>query len=144
MVSLHERYSDCEPFTVNDDPTLGELEEGASFRFFEDYQIWGPDKSGAVREALSQGLAVCIDVAGGSAQWQDYEHEKGALTNDGSPTDHYVTIIGCRGGHFFGHNSWGPDWGVWDAFVGSRGAFVADESVIEAASDIIVCVEHDE
>ncbi len=138
MLSLRDRYSDCDPATINEVPTLGALETAAGFTLLNDHQVasFGAQRLTDVCAALASGYPVCIDVAGGAAQFQNYT--RGVLHADGQPLDHYVCLMGYRVENgatvFEGHNSWGLDWGV-------AGTFDADESVIQAAGDLIVCVE---
>ena len=139
MVPLADRYSDADSATVNDLPTLGDLEDDSDFTFTNDYQIvaTGTTRIDLVKAALAGGSAVCFDVAGGSDQWQNYSG--GLLKGDGSPLDHYVVALGyttAGGFRVWGHNSWGALWGL-------GGAFEGDESLLHAAGDIIVCVEGD-
>ncbi len=136
MVGLPDRYSDCASETVNENPTLGELETSREFRLLDDYQIveTGSARIASVQHALAAGYPVCIDVAGGASQFQDYAGGVRMLTADGAPLDHYVCLVGYNASGFLGHNSWGEEWGY-------RGTFWADASVIQASADIIVCVE---
>ncbi len=138
MHPLALRYSDADPATVNNLPTLGDLEAASGFKFLDDHQITDilSARIEAVRVALASGFPVCIDVAGGSSQFQNYN--RGLLSGSGQPLDHYVCLVGYHttvsGTVFHGHNSWGVDWGM-------SGAFDGDESLIHAAGDLIVCVE---
>ncbi len=128
------RFSDCELETINEPPTLANLESSALFRFFRDYQIRGSNKAEQIRRALANGHPVSLDVSGGSASWQEYAG--GVIhVSQNEPLDHYVTLEGYDGEHFMGANSWGEDWG------GFAGHFVVDTSVIEHAQDVLVAVE---
>lgn len=134
------RYSDAEPATVNDMPGFGDLEIDREFRLLDDYQIkdFGTSRIQLVKRAIAAKLPVCLDVAGGSKQFQNYGG--GVLHGDNSQLDHYVILLGYQTNAdgtttFEGHNSWGLDWGM-------IGAFLADESLVQKSSDLIVCVEH--
>ncbi len=136
LVGLPDRYSDCEPKTVNENPNLQDLEVSREFRLLDDYQIveTGAARIASVQHALAAGFPVCIDVAGGADQFQSYAG--GVLHGDGQPLDHYVCLVGYNAaGLFLGHNSWGEEWGA-------IGTFWGDDSLIQASGDIIVCVEH--
>lgn len=148
MVTLDGRFSDADPATINAPPTLRDLEKAAELRLLEDYEVrvTGKQRRDLVCQALASGYPVCIDVAAGNDDWYSYRN-MGCLTNKGRPTDHYV----CLTGYFInpddsliirGHNSWGTNWGIRDSDLGTDGTFIADESVLQAATDIIVCIDH--
>ncbi len=140
MVPVLERYSDAAVETINDLPTLEDLEADHYVLLLNDYQITdtGAARIQAVCQALAAGYPVCIDVAGGASQFQTYDNNSPPLHSDGHPLDHYVCLVGYAKGStgtmFEGHNSWGVNWG-------QDGVFQADESVIQVAGDLIVCVE---
>lgn len=130
------RFSDADPATVNDNPTLAELQADRFTRVADDRSIT-QDPVRETMQALASGHPVCIDVAGGSAAWQTYDNASGPLMATFARLDHYVVLLGYEtqaGGAvlFHGHNSWGTGWG-------RKGGFAADSSVVRAALDLIVC-----
>ncbi len=139
--SLDGRFSDCDVSTVNELPRLDNLEADSEFQLLDDRQILdtGANRIAAVMQCLAMGYPVCIDVAGGGKEFQEYSG--GILKGDGTELDHYVVIVGyaktAAGVVFDIHNSWGLDWGV-------AGTAEAAESVINAAGDLIACIEHGE
>lgn len=148
MVPLPTRFSDVTWNTVNEEPELKVLEEAGDWLLFEDYSLYatGDMRRELFCAAIAAGFPVCLDVPGGSLAWQTYV--SGVLSNQpNAPLDHYVVatgyVIDALGRlTVYGHNSWGTEWGIRDSEVASRGAFAADESVLQRASDVIVCVGH--
>jgi hypothetical protein len=133
MLAVSGRYSDADPSTVNDEPTLADLESGFKCHLSGDYQLASVPH---VVSALAAGMPVCIDVMASGSTWQNYDGNS-IMSPDWGATDHYVCLLGYRrlpGGHFvfMGRNSWGPDWG-------QRGHFWCDEDMILEATDMIAC-----
>lgn len=136
MVPLAWRYSDADPATINDPPTLAALIEGknriqGSHRFID---AGGEAKVEECMLHLSEGRPIAFDVDAGGKAWQDYQ--SGVLTRTDSWTNHYVCLLGYEvldSGDvvFLGQNSWGKWWG-------EGGRFRCDESVILQARDPIV------
>jgi hypothetical protein len=140
MVALPDRFSDADPATINNEPSLDDLIADSAVMLLEDYAITdvGPSRYALVASAISKGLPVCLDVAGGSDAFQGYSG--GVLKADPSaPLDHYIE---CEGYSFDSAgrmtltiaNSWGTSWG-------ENGFAQLDESFLDAAQDVIVCVE---
>lgn len=134
------RYSDCDPATINDNPKLDELVNDAHVRLLGDYAITatGDARYALIASAIGNGkLPVCLDVSGGWSAFQNYSG--GVLVADSTqPLDHYV----CATGYRFDStgriqldvaNSWGIGWG-------EAGRIWLDQSFIDCAQDLIVCV----
>lgn len=130
--------SDCDPSNVNDEPTLGEIEQGAEAIVIGQYEI---DSTGQQRvldigAALANGYAVTCSVSAANASWQFWEPANGPLGAQ-SPVelDHYVWFIGYRTENgkaiFRIRNQWGTGWGdkgeieVTEAFVDQVGDLYA-------------------
>jgi hypothetical protein len=130
------RYSDADPATITNNPTLADLRAARFARIADDSQLSIMNPVQDAMAALAEGRPVCIDVPGGSVAWQAYGPSSAPLLGIPDPTDHYVVLLGYwvdAGGVFFiGHNSWGTTWG-------KGGAFVADSSVVRRAFDLIAC-----
>src|SRR5262249_33647257 len=116
MQPLPDRYSDADPATVNDEPSLGDLEEDASSMLVGDYGIYsyGAQRVQEVCTAIANGIPVCCAIAGGSAAFQN--SSGGVLGPLNAPLDHYVCIIGYETSAdgskvFMIRNSWSEYWG---------------------------------
>ncbi len=133
------RYSDADPATITRRARLTDLLTDSEYRLSGDYEIptVGVSRLAAVCAALDAGHPVTVDVSASGHAFQRYSG--GILQDDGGPLDHYTCIMGYNiqiTGQLVFHvdNSWGTDWG-------NAGSFDAAESVILAASDLIVGVE---
>lgn len=139
MTPLPGRFSDADPDTITIAPTLESIEEDHKFPLLNDHLITekGKERARLFCAAITAGYPVCFDVPGGSDEWQSYTG--GILVANRQQLDHYVCAIGygidSQGAlTVIGDNSWGDEWGF-------SGRFFADESVLQAATDVIVCVE---
>ena len=135
------RNSDCTPKTINDEPTLADLEVEALFVPIGEYAIYskGAARVLAVRQALAANLAVCfgtfVDTAFENWNPADGTPVGAPDTSDPNGGGHWMvalqyrtdsagkTIVRCR-------NSWG-DWGM-------DGDFEGDEDFINAWDSIVV------
>lgn len=116
------RYSDAEFATINDEPTLLELEADARAILLGEYSVSTPED---VALALANKIPVTVAVEADTDAFQNYSG--GVLEPMGTALDHYVTLIGytttTAGLVFTLRNSWSEDWGI-------RGdAFVSEEAV---------------
>lgn len=113
---VDNRLSDCDPATINAEPSFADLEADAALLAMGAYAI---TSSGAAREqelrvAMFHGfpVTVAVDASEGSPI-QNYG--AGVIDNMGEQLDHYValdafrTIDGALQVRF--GNSWGPRWG---------------------------------
>ncbi len=138
--------SDCDATNVNDEPTLGDLEQDATSLVLGQYEI---DSFGAQRvedlcAALASGFAVTCAVSAGNETWQGWKPSRGPLgAQHPVELDHYVWFCGYRTANgkriFRIRNSWSHEWGdsgeieIMEAFVSQIGDVYAF-SVRKAAS----------
>jgi len=130
------RMSDVDPRTVNDEPSLGDLEKDAESLLLGEYGIYtyGAQRGLDVRTAITNGFPVCAAVPGGSAAWQNYSG--GVIGATGEPLDHYVTIFAYErvaDGTFVYtlRNSWGEGYG-------ENGNVRVNEAALNEFSDLVV------
>lgn len=111
--------SDCEPSNVNDEPKLGEIEDGATHLIVGEYVITatGDARVQQLRQALAAGFAVCfgVDV---DAAFEDYAGGKPLAAPDPAKIlgGHWLCAVGYRtdaNGRtiVIFRNSWGLGWG---------------------------------
>ena len=110
------RYSDVELATVNDEPSLTEIEADAHHVIIGAYAItsWGKQKSDDVAACVSAGVPVVLAIAGGSQAFQAYSG--GVLGTLNAPLDHAVFVVGyttnADGSRVYTvRNSWGQSFG---------------------------------
>jgi hypothetical protein len=132
------RYSDCEPATVNAEPTFEDLEVESLDLILGPYGI---DSTGSQRvtdicSAMTLGFAVTGSVSAGNDTFQHWTPDKGPLGAQ-SPVelDHYIWFIAYRtasGKRIFRiRNSWSAEWGdagdieVTEDFVAQMGDLYA-------------------
>lgn len=135
MRRLPDRNSDADPATINEEQNLAELKKDAEALVVGDYAIFGSaeEVQAQIRQAITNGIPVCVAVPGGSAQWQGYKAGQ-VLSATGKPNDHYVFIYGYEqqpdGTYvYLIRNSWNG----W----GDRGNARADESAVAEFSNVI-------
>lgn len=116
------RYSDAELATINDEPTLLELELAARYLVIGEYSVFTPED---VALAIANRIPVTVAVEAGTDAFQHYTG--GVLEPMGVALDHYVTLIGytttTAGLVFTMRNSWSEDWGM------SGNALVSEDAV---------------
>ena len=139
---------DCEPSNVNDEPTLGELEEEATRLLVGEYGIttFGKQRVDDMRAALAGKKPITVAIAGGSAAFQSYAG--GVLGPLNAGTDHYVWIYGYEvqadgSVLFLCCNQWGTGWGErgrdeLGAESGESGHFRINEACAAELTDIVV------
>lgn len=133
----------ADPFSINDEPALDQLEAAAEFKLLGYYRIdsTGSSRVELMRNAISQGFPICIAIDVDTA-FEDYAG-KGMLGAP-NPNDllggHYVYVNGYEtysttktAWHF--PNSWGEGWG-------KTGVGIGDERFIAGAMDIYVMDVH--
>lgn len=133
------RFSDQLDSRVNDEPTLGDLEDDAETLLVGEFRIdeTAPDVVEQVCRAIAQGYPVGVGIFVDSA-FENYA--PGAVpigapnVNDPNGGGHWIVLtsyvtnaVGRR--VFRGPNSWGPGWG-------DSGHFVASEEWVRAAWDL--------
>jgi hypothetical protein len=129
------RYSDADPATINDEPSLGELEADAVTCIVGDYGITstGTQRVDDVCSAIANKHPVTVAIAGGSNTFQAYSG--GVLGPIEETLDHYVWLYGyetvANGSRVFhGRNSWGRDWGI-------SGDFMLSEDALQWLGDLV-------
>lgn len=129
------RYSDCEPATVNREPTLADLEAESKHVVLGQYAIYSADD---LALALTNGIPVTASISAANDSFQLWTPDNGPLGAQ-SPVqlDHYIWFIAFRtdaatGKRIFRiRNSWGASWGdygeieVTEAFVAQCGDMYA-------------------
>lgn len=115
------RYSDCDPATINDRPTLDDLTQDSTLELMGQYQITstGGQFITDLCLALDAGYAIAVGVFVDTAfeNWTVGQTPLGAPdTNDPNGGGHYICIIGYTtdesGKRIFKfRNSWGVSWG---------------------------------
>lgn len=135
MRRLPGRNSDADPATINEDQNLAELKKDAETIVVGDYAIFGSreEVQAQIRQAITNGIPVCVAVPGGSAAWQGYKAGQ-VLGATGAPNDHYVFIYGYEqqvdGTYvYLIRNSWNG----W----GDRGNARASEAAVSEFTNII-------
>lgn len=129
------RFSDISTETVNDEPTLTDLQRSMAKLVVGDHHV--APSSSAVAAALAAGHPVCAAIAGGCDAFQTYNG--GVLGALHAPLDHYIVIVGydtvsLNGARiFYGQNSWGTSWG-------DHGYFTFDEACLAEMRDLIAVV----
>lgn len=113
------RYSDCEPSTINDEPSLDDLEEDAATLVIGDYSITSTDaqRELEIRSTLSNNfpIACAVDASTGSPI-QNYNGVS-VISDMGVNLDHFVSLLAFKeapdgNGFIYGFvNSWGEAWG---------------------------------
>jgi hypothetical protein len=135
------RYSDAEPATINDEPTLGDLEDESRTLLVDEYGISsrGARRVAEIKIAINglgygvEGVPLTAAIAGGSDAFQAYAG--GVLGRLDASLDHYVAILGYRTRtsgktEFLIRNSWGIDWGL-------HGDCWIDEDALDELGDIV-------
>lgn len=124
--SVHGRFSDADPATINDEPKLGDLQVEATNLLVGDYEIYsrGGQRGLEVRTALAAGKPIACAIAGGSSTFQNYKG--GTLPPLRAPLDHYVALTGYERTHdgwrYRIRNSWSIGWGeAGDCWINSDG-----------------------
>jgi hypothetical protein len=110
------RFSDCDPFTINDEPTLLELEEGMENLLIGAYRIdsVGSEAVSDLITALINGIAPCV---GWCARDEDeaWTPSQAPLDDHGGTANHWSYLVGHKettsGVLFRLKNSWGEKWG---------------------------------
>jgi hypothetical protein len=121
------RNSDVDPSTVNNEPDLGGVEQGAGFELEGDYEIfpWDPHFIELVRAAIAAGINVCFSIfcdGEGPRSVESWDPTTGPLgavqtVNDPNGGRHYLYADGY---HTLPNgktiiewvNSWGTGWGL--------------------------------
>ena len=92
------RNSDCEPATINDEPSLIDLEEDSRLLVMGAYAIesWGAQREQDIRVSLFHGfpLPVAVDASENSPI-QNYDGTK-LIEDMGTNLDHYVLAVSYR------------------------------------------------
>jgi hypothetical protein len=116
-----------DPEKINDEPTLGELEDASLFELQEYYRIdsVGEGRAADVRHALASGYPLVVGTQVDRA-FEDYGG-RGLLTSPDPRSlsgGHMVCLVGCRSdGTYRWANSWGTGWG-------DSGMFTTDEAFL--------------
>ena len=133
------RYSDCDPVTINDEPTLNDLEAESALvltgAYGIDIDVIGKQRVMDLRKSLSNGYAVCFSTYVG-IEFENWTPSKGPLKGVNGTPNHYVYLISYRtlpdGTTVFKfRNSWGPGWGIYGDGLG-------DESFVAKMHDIYI------
>lgn len=126
---------DAEPSNVNNEPTLGELEEEATHLLIGEYDIadGGALRRDEICAAIAGKIPVTVAIAGGSPAFQAYTG--GIMPALHSPLDHYVWIYGFQTAAdgtrvFYMRNQWGRSWG-------ENGSAVLSEAAVDELGDVI-------
>lgn len=138
------RYSDCDPATINDEPTVRELERDSATKLIGEYGITstGAQRVLDIRKALAAGFAICFAVQVDDA-FEAWTGGTPITAPKGSLGGHYLYAIGYRTDAngktiLLFRNSWGTlEWGI-------NGDGQGDEAFIAAISDIVVMAVHKE
>jgi hypothetical protein len=141
--ALDGRNSDCEPSTINREPTFAELETDAVTILLGCYAIrsTGSQRVSEIKQALSNGLPVCVGAFVDTAfmRWDPKSGPIGA-PNWGDPDGggHWLCALGHSSTYtgktaFIVRNSWGTGWG-------SSGDCEVSEDFIANLYDIDVIV----
>jgi C1A family cysteine protease len=118
VLATDGRFSDCDPATINVEPTLGDLEKDVSNCYVGQYAITGDLVTG-IAQALAQGLGVVIAIWCDTA-FQNYTANSAPLGvpnfNDPQGGGHCIYLHGyytaADGSKVFrGRNSWSTQWG---------------------------------
>jgi hypothetical protein len=140
------RFSDVSPATVNDEPDLGRVEQGAEFKLEGDYEIgpWDPNFIELVRAAIAAGFDVCFSIfcdTKGPRSVEGWDPKLGPLGAVATPGDrdggrHYLYADGYRSlptGKTIIEwaNSWGTEWGL-------DGYGEGDESFMRGWANVVV------
>lgn len=137
LVTLTDRFSDCDPETINDEVLLDEVEQSLMTLVIGEYAIFssGKQRSDDVAQACSSGLGITAAINGGCRAFQEYTG--GVLTANAlaGDLDHDVRIAGHRtvsnAREFKIFNSWDESWGEGgDAWI--------DESALDTLGDIYI------
>jgi hypothetical protein len=110
------RNSDVELAGVNDEPFLGDLEEGADRLTVGPYAIdpLAPDAEHQVQAAIAARIPVRVD-AFVDMVFEDWVRGRAPVptpnTNDPQGGGHAIYIVGYAPGFYIIRNSWGTSWG---------------------------------
>jgi hypothetical protein len=140
--ALPDRFSDCDPISINDVPMLDEIEESLLTIVVGEYGIFsaGDQLSDDMARAISSGIDLNVAINGSSSDFQAYT--SGVLTRAqlAGPLDHDVRCSAYRQNargkrDFLIWNSWGDRRsGGW----GDDGNCWVDETAIQTFGDIYV------
>lgn len=129
------RNSDADPATINDEPTLAEIEQDATRILVGDYAIGLFDRVALTKKALAAGVAVGIGFDVDNA-FEGYASGDAPLSAPGTALGgHWVYLVGYSTSAsgkaiFIGRNSWAQSWGF-------AGDFEATEEWLICAFDVI-------
>lgn len=133
-------YYDCDPSDVNEEPTLGELEDDAKNLILGEHAITttGVQRITDICTAIASRKPVTVAIAGGSDAFQEYTG--GILPALHAPLDHYVWILGYEtDAHgqciITVRNQWGPSWG-------ESGNVRLSEAAVQELGDLVVLDVH--
>lgn len=129
MVPLADRFSDCDPTTINDRPTLAEIEADARTILIGQYACTTADD---VALALANKIPVTFSIEADGDAFQSYTG--GALAPLGTSLDHYVCFLGYEttsaGRVWTCRNSWSTTWGA-------NGDFQLSEACLAQLGDMV-------
>jgi hypothetical protein len=128
---------------VNDEPTLEEFQQDATFRIVGGFDIvsTGAQRLLDVSNALASGFAVGISVAASDDRYQQYDGGILADPPAGAELDHYNYLAGLdlsTGSPLFvGVNSWDVGYGrAWGSAPG--GCWLGGSAIIHASDRLVV------
>jgi hypothetical protein len=125
-----------DPFGINQEPDLFDLEVASQFELQGYYRIdeEGPTRLDAIRQAIAEGIPVCIGVMVDQA-FEDYS---GGLLGAPDLTNplggHMLCVVGFKSdGTFRVVNQWGSSWGD-HGFINATGDFLTNAGVCDVVA----------
>ena len=139
-------FTDCDPATINDEPTLGAVEVAADIELEGQYEIfpWDPQFIALIRAALVSRLCICfrifVDVDGPRSVegWDPTTGPLGAVATPGDPKGGYHYVY-CDGFHTAADGSTIIDWvNSWGEGWGKAGYGEGNEAFIRGWANVVV------